>query len=42
MKKKEVTRNSIEVHNGEGLEWLLNAIKDSKEITWKVMTWNKI
>lgn len=39
---QEVTRNNNEVDKGEGLEWLQSAIKDPKEITWKVMTWNKV
>lgn len=39
---QEVTRSNKEVDKEEGLEWLLNAIKGSKEITWEVMTWNKM
>lgn len=35
-------QEEIEVDRGEGLEWLLNAIKDSKERTWEVMTWNRM
>lgn len=42
MSVREVTRNNKEVDEGEGLQWLLNAIKDSEGITWKVMTWNKM
>lgn len=42
MSVQEVTRNNKELDKGEGLEWLLRATKDSKGITWKVMTWNKM
>lgn len=34
---QKVTRSNKEVGNREGLEQLANAIKDSKEITWKIM-----
>lgn len=33
---QKVTRSNREVSNREELEWLVNAIKDSKEITRKV------
>lgn len=33
---QKVTRSNKEVDNREGLEWFVNAIKDSKGITRKV------
>lgn len=38
----EVTRSNKEIDNRKGLEWLVNAIKDSEEITWEVMLQSKI